>query len=122
MNKLSLTLPAQDNGSGGITNPALGNTLQSLNGVSFLQTLLPNMIGLAFVIAAVVFFFMLLIGAIQWIASGGDKGALENARGKISSALVGIIVLFSIFAIIKFVESFFGISILALDIGPFIIK
>ncbi len=126
MNKLSLVLPAQTNGGGGITNPALGNDLQSIlaseGGVGFLKRLLPSLIGIAFVVGIIIFFFMLLIGAVQWISSGGDKGALEGARGKITSALIGLVVLFSIFAIIKLIESFFGISILTLDIGPLIIK
>lgn len=109
-----------------ITNPALGPTLQSYaaggGGVLFLQTLIPNLIGLAFVVGVVIFFFMLVIGAIQWISSGGDKGAVEAARGRITQALIGIVVLFSVFAIIKLIEGFFGINILTLDIGPLIIK
>ncbi len=118
-------------GSGGpgtlpVTNPALGPTLQSYlagsGGILFVQTLIPSLIGLAFVAGVVIFFFMLLIGAIQWITSGGDKGNLEAARGRLSNALIGIVVLFSVFAIIKLIEGFFKISILTLDIGPLIIK
>ncbi len=104
-----------------INNPALGN-LNSNSGVQFVQKLIPSLIGLAFVAGVVIFFFMLLIGAIQWITSGGDKGALEGARGRLTNALIGIIVLFAVFAIIKLIEGFFKISILTLDIGPLIIK
>lgn len=110
-----------DPNSGGIGNPALGN-LNSNSGVVFFQKLIPSLIGFAFVAGTLIFFFMLLIGAIQWITSGGDKGNLEAARGRISSALVGIIVLFAVFAIIKLIEGFFAIHILTLDIGPLIIK
>ncbi len=106
-----------------INNPALGNLggIQG-GGLGFFQKLIPSLIGLAFAAGVIIFFFMLLTGALQWIVSGGDKGNLEAARGRITSALVGIIVLFSIFAIIKLVENFFGIHILTLDIGPLIIK
>lgn len=114
--------PNLDGNSGEvITNPALGN-LSSNSGIEFFQKLIPSLIGLAFVAGVIVFFFMLLLGAIQWMTSGGDKGNMEIARGRITSALIGIIILFSVFAIIKLVEGFFGISILALDIGPLIIK
>lgn len=65
---------------------------------------------------------MLLLGAITWIGSGGDKAAIEGARGRITQALIGIVVLFSVFAIIKLIEGLFGIKILTLDIGPLIIK
>ncbi|HEX6977131.1 MAG TPA: hypothetical protein VF185_02100 [Patescibacteria group bacterium] len=104
-----------------ISNPALGN-LNTNSGVTFFQKLIPSLIGLAFVAGVLIFFFMLLLGAIQWITSGGDKGALEGAKGRLTNALIGIIVLFAVFAIIKLIEGFFGISILTLDIGPLIIK
>jgi hypothetical protein len=117
MNKLlSLVAPAQQ-GASSIGNPALGG-LGNNTGVSFFQKLIPSLIGLGFAAGMLLFFFMLLIGAIQWISSGGDKGNVEAARGRISNALIGIIVLFSIFAIIKLVEAFFGVNILTLDIGP----
>ncbi len=103
-------------------NPALGPQLSQHTGLGFFQQLIPSFVGLAFIIGAIIFFFMLLIGAIQWISSGGDKGAVEAARSRLTQALVGIVVLFSAFAIIKVVEVFFGIHILTLDIGPLIIK
>ncbi|MFC1625588.1 hypothetical protein ACFL1Q_00900 [Patescibacteria group bacterium] len=105
-----------------ITNPAFGATLKnwslsSRGGITFFQKILPNLISLAFIIAVLIFFFVLIIAAIQWISSGGDKTAMESARGRITSALVGIVILLSSFALIKIVEAFFGINILTLDIG-----
>lgn len=105
----------------GINNPAIGN-LNNNSGVSFIQQLIPSLIGLAFVAGALLFFFMLVLAAIQWIGSGGDKAAVEGARGKLTQALVGIIVLFSAFAIIKVIETFFNINILNIDIQPLLIK
>ncbi len=101
-----------------IGNPALGDRLQTLSGLQFFQKLLPAMVGLGFVIGSLIFVFVMIVGAIQWITSGGDKAALDAAKGKITNALVGLIILFSIIAIIKLIESFFGISILTIDIGP----
>lgn len=101
-----------------ITNPVLGPALQGKSGIGFFQSFIPALIGLGFVIGALVFFFVLIIGAIQWIASGGDKAAVESARGKITSAIIGIIILFATFALLKVIEGFFGVNILTLDIGP----
>jgi hypothetical protein len=109
------------NGTGGITNPAIGN-LNNNSGVQFFQKLIPSLIGLIFVAGAIIFFFMLLISGIQWITSGGDKAAVEGAKGRLTQALIGIVVLFSAFAIIKLVQGLFGINILSIDIGPLIIK
>ena len=109
------------NGGGGptekIKNPILGPGLQGKSGVEFLQIFVPNMIGLAFVIGVVIFLFVMIIGAIQWTTSGGDKAAIESARGKITNALIGIVILFSLFALLKLIEDFFGINILSLDLG-----
>ena len=99
-----------------ITNPILGN-IKDYSGVTFFRLFLPRLLTLGFIIGAVIFFFILIIGAIQWISSGGDKQALEGAKGKISNAVIGLVILFAVFAIIKVAENFFGISILTLDIG-----
>ncbi len=110
-----------------IGNPALGPTLQGFlglpnDGTAFFSNLLPRVTALAFIIGVLIFFFMFIWGAITWISSGGDKQALESARGRITSALTGLVVLFVALAIIKFVERFFGISILTLDFDPLMIQ
>ena len=105
-----------------ITNPALGPSLQTKTGVDFFQDLIPRMVGLAFLVGVLVFFFIMITGAIQWITSGGDKAGIESARGKITNAIVGVVILLSLFALLKVIEDFFGINILALDIGPLMIQ
>lgn len=75
-------------------------------------TLLSNLIQLIFIIAALIFFFMLVVGGIQWMVSGGDKAATEGARGRITAALIGLIIVFAAWAIMKLIEQFLGISIL----------
>ena len=105
-----------------IRNPALGPALQGKSGLGFFQTFIPNLVGLALVIGVLVFFFIMLMGAIQWIASGGDKAAVEAARGKITNAIVGVVILLALFALLKIIEDFFGINILTLDIGPLVIE
>ena len=104
-----------------ITNPVLGNLGQK-TGLSFFQSFIPGLIGLALLAGAIIFFFILILGAIQWITGGGDKQALEGARGKITNAIVGILILFSIFAILNLIEIFFQIKIMTLDIGPLVIQ
>lgn len=108
-----------------ITNPIFGPGLQgvySSGPTSFLSTFIPNFIGLVFVIGVLIFFFMFIWGAIQWISSGGDKQALEAARGRITSAVIGIVILLAAFALLNIVETFFGINILTIDIGPLVIQ
>jgi len=103
-----------------ITNPVLStiNTSGSA-AVPFLQRAIPAAIEILFVVGAVVFFFMLVIGAIQWIASGGDKGAIEAARGKIVNAIIGIVILFAVFAVVTLIGKFFNVNLLNLTIPNF---
>ena len=68
------------------------------------------------VIAAIVFFFILVIGGIRWIASGGDKAQTEGARNQITAALVGLVIVFAAWAIIALIKIFFGVDILSLNI------
>jgi uncharacterized protein YggT (Ycf19 family) len=104
-----------------ITNPFLGNSLQNISGSAFFARLLPALITLLLVIGTIIFVFMLIAGAIQWVTSGGEKGAYEAARNKVTNAIIGLIILFSLFAIVELVETFFGVSITTLNFNDFAI-
>jgi TRAP-type C4-dicarboxylate transport system permease small subunit len=102
-----------------ITNPILPvpSTGQSGNaGVTFLQKFIPAAISLGLLVGVVIFFFILIIGGIQWISSGGDKQSVEAARGKVTNAIIGLVILFAVFAIIQLLNTFFGIHILNLTL------
>jgi hypothetical protein len=108
-----------------IKNPALGDGLNSLlssGGTGFFNKFIPSAIGLLFVFGSISFFFMFLWGAISWILSGGDKAHVENAKGRITNAILGFILMIGVFAIVKLIEAFFGIDILLIDIGPLLIQ
>jgi len=104
-----------------ITNPALGQ-IKTKTGDNFFSGLIPALVGLAFVIGALIFFFTLVFGAITWISSGGDKTKLESARSQITNAIVGFVILLVTFAIVQMLEKFFNINILSLDINQLIIR
>lgn len=106
----------------GITNPALKDTLQGMDGATFLGTLLPNAITLLLIVAGVVLLFILIIGGIRYMLSGGDKAQAEAARGQLTSALIGIVLVFSAFAIINLIGIFFGINLINIDLSKFILK
>jgi len=99
-----------------IKNPALGNDLQKLNGVSFFDRLIPSLISIGFIVGIIVFVYIFISGAISWMTSGGDKGQTETARNKLMQALVGIVILFSLFAIIKLIETFFDLDLMSINI------
>lgn len=81
-----------------------------------LPQIISTLIKLTLVVAAVVFFFILVIGGIQWIASGGDKAQTEAARNRITAALVGLVIVFAAWAIIALINTFFNIDIFSLTL------
>jgi succinate dehydrogenase/fumarate reductase cytochrome b subunit len=108
-----------------ITNPILPEPVTGSSGnagVTFFQKALPAAIIFGLIVGVIIFFFTLITGAIAWISSGGDKQALEGAKAKVTNAIIGLVVLFAVFAIIQLIEVFFGISILTLDIGKLVIQ
>jgi hypothetical protein len=111
---LSLTNPKPVYGQ--INNPALGNSLQNLSGSAFFARFLPALITLFFFIGSVVFILMILQGGIEWMTSGGDKTSYENARNRITNALTGLFILFSLYVIINLIEIFFDINIMVFNI------
>lgn len=92
-----------------------GGTFSNLGSIQF-ETLISSAIMVILVVAALAFLFMLILGGIRYITSGGDKGATESARGQITAALIGLVIVFAAWAIINLVTVFFGIDILSLNI------
>ena len=72
------------------------------------------------VIAFVIAFIMLLIGGIRWILAGGDEKSVEKARNTITAALIGLVVVLVAYALIRLVETFFGVGIISNVTVPFI--
>ncbi len=83
--------------------------------------LFTRVLGLALVIAAVLVFAYLVLGGIEWITSGGDKGKTEAARSKITAALVGLAIVAAAYALMQVVAYVFGIDVFNLgnSIKPF---
>lgn len=83
---------------------------QSLTGIKA-----PNFASAAiqflFVAAGVLFFLFTLVGAVQWIASGGDKEGLDHARRKIKNALVGLIIVLGIYTLGGVLNAALGVDL-----------
>ncbi len=102
-----------------ISNPAINETLGKfgwLDSITNTQLFITNFIQLGFVVAAVVFFFMLLWGSIEYITAGGDKERTSSSTKRLTAAIVGLAILFSLYVILRLVKTIFGIDILLLEI------
>jgi hypothetical protein len=95
-----------------IGNPALAPNFQSMtNGFTYINTLLPTIITIGFIIGAVVFIFIFISGTFGWITAGGDKAKLEAARNRITHAIVGLVIMLLVWFIIQLVNYILGINI-----------
>ncbi len=63
-------------------------------------------------VGGLAFILYFLHGGLQWITAGGDKGKIDEARGKITQGLVGLALLAASYVIIKFIEMAIGMNIL----------
>jgi TRAP-type C4-dicarboxylate transport system permease small subunit len=86
--------------------------------ITNIGTLIQGVVQGAIVISALLVFMFLIWGGIQWITSGGDKGKTQEARDRITAALVGLAVVASAWAIMLIISYFFGINILDGNITP----
>jgi hypothetical protein len=99
-----------------IRNPVLpgaigGPGATGTQGGTALGRIISNMVAALFIFGFLAAFLLLITGAISWLTSGGDKGKLEAARDKIINAIVGLIILASVWAIIMIVGQLVGLDI-----------
>jgi hypothetical protein len=73
-------------------------------------SLLNSVLTIVMVIAALLVFFYLILGGIEWITSGGEKGKTEAARNKITAAVVGLIILAASYAVVTLILRFLGFA------------
>jgi uncharacterized membrane protein len=52
-------------------------------------------------LGAIIALIFLVIGGVSYITSGGDKMKVQDAQGKITSAIVGLVIVLGAFLIIK---------------------
>lgn len=74
-----------DNGGGGTNN---GDTPKTIGDMA---TILDNVMGYIFPVAAVVCVIFIIIGGYMWIASAGDPSKVKQAQGTLTWAIIGLI-------------------------------
>ena len=104
-----------------LTNPVLPSTLGSspATGTGIVGKLITNVVGLFFIFAFFLAFLYLIMGGIQWITGGGDKSQLEQARNKITNALIGLVIVAAAYAVFTLVGQFFGLDVKSLKLPCF---
>lgn len=73
-------------------------------------TFISSAVGLMTLIGIIWFVFTFITGAIRIITSGGDKNSMEQAKKKLTSGVIGLVVMLFALLIINFIGSVFGID------------
>lgn len=89
-----------------INNPVV----PTFNNASTIAGLVSAIILWGMVIAGILTLLYLVMGGIEWIASGGDKAGLEHARGRITNSLIGLGLAVSVWAIMSIISTFLGLT------------
>ena len=93
-----------------ITNPVLkDSTAITTDPNNYVNTTIQAIITLFFIVAVIYFIWHFVMAAYQMIASQGDPDKWKKAQQSILYSLVGVLLVFSIFAILKFVGTVTGI-------------
>ncbi len=85
--------------------------LDPVDGTVGFGSLISSVLSFVMLVAAILVLLYLLWGGMEWITSGGDKSKLEKARQRITSAILGIVVLAGTLAIFSVVQQFLGIEV-----------
>ena len=91
------------------------------SGIGVFTKFISSVIGLMTIIAFIWFVFVFVTGAISIIGAGGDKQALETAKKKITTGIIGIVVTVAAIFIIDIIGGLIGIPNI-LDLGTLFSK
>ena len=83
--------------------PASGTVFQEI-GIPTFQELITWLVRLFFFIAGLAALIFLILGALSWITSSGDKEKVETAQKKIQAAVIGLIVLVAVLSLVGVLE------------------
>lgn len=63
------------------------------SGAGGLSFFLSQLVALLYIIAPLIFMFMIIFSALQWITAGGDKDKVASAQKRMTNAIIGLFLL-----------------------------
>jgi len=93
-----------------ICNPVLKNCVSSTNPTQYTNNVLSAVISLFFIVGIIYFMWHIVFAGYHFIGTEGDPKKYETAKNELTYSVLGLIVIFPIFAILKFVGVVLGIS------------
>lgn len=95
----------------GIYNPVVG-PFGTGEGAEIVAELIGKIINLLFMIGGLLLLVMIIVSGIQWMLAGGNKESLVKAQGRLTSAVIGFVILASTYAILGLIANILNIGFL----------
>lgn len=89
-----------------------GSDTSSSGATGAIEKLISNTLVVLTVVAGLAFTLYFLLGGLNWITAGGDKGKIDKAKGMMTNGAIGLIVIAVSYAITYIVGKALGIDIL----------
>lgn len=94
-----------------IFNPLLKNGEQQVNlPLLYTNNVLQAIFSIFFIVGVVYFIWHFMMGAYHFMAQEGDQKKIETAKHEFTYAFLGLGVMFTVFAILKFIGFITGIK------------
>lgn len=77
---------------------------------SDVPTIITNITNILFGVAGIVLVFMIISSGYKFMTSAGDPKAMAAAQAKLTNAVLGIIIMFVSYWVVKLILEFFGIN------------
>ena len=84
---------------------------QTTHPQAYANKIVQTVIDIFLIVGVVYFVWHFLMAGYHFMSSQGDAKKIEEAKHEITYSFVGIAIVFSIFAVLKFVGAVFGIDI-----------
>lgn len=79
--------------------------------IKCLEAVFYNILKVAVSLVTLALFIMLLVGGFKFLTSGGDPKATEGAKGTMTYAIVGLVVIIASYLILRAIEYFTGLKL-----------
>jgi hypothetical protein len=78
--------------------------------ITCLQPLFVNIVSAATALSGVALFLMIIMGGYNFLFAGGDQKKLEKAKGTLTAAIIGLVVIACAYLIIKTISTITGVT------------
>ena len=76
-----------------------------------LEPIFANVVRVLTALVGIALFLMFVIGGFGFLFSGGDQKKLEKARGTLTNAVIGVVVIVVAYLILKTIQVFTGVDV-----------